>query len=148
MKKYLGSVVFLLGTAVAVFLLGLFMASCATIPHDPLYDGEERIIGLPDSTTLIRLTIQNNRTRDALDPHFYLSGTGRHSLGVVAGMGTKKVLFVNTKWLGPDGCVTITAHYVGLGDWTSAKACYHAGYVFDVSLQEIFATSTAWAHPA
>lgn len=133
---------------IASVAAAVVMMSCASIPHDPLYDGEERIVDLPDSTILIRLTIQNNRTRDALDPHFYLLGTGRHSLGIVAGMGTKKVLFVDTKWLAPDGCVTIIAHYVGLGDWTSAKACWHNGYVFDVSLQEIFSTSTAWAHPA
>lgn len=133
---------------IANIAAALVMMSCATIPHDPLYDGEERIVDLPDSTTLIRLTIVNNRVQDMTPPHFYLLGTGRHSLGVVSGMGTKKVLFVNTKWLGPDGCVTIIAHYVGLGDWVSAKACWHEGYVFDVSLQEIFATSTAWAHPA
>lgn len=128
---------------VAAFLV---MASCATIPHDPLYDGGEPIIEIPDSTTLVRLTILNNRVQDALDPHFYLLGTGRHSLGIVPGMGGKREHFVDTRWFAPDGCMVVIAHYVGLGDWTSQRFCWRSGEVIDVSLQAIMSTSTAWSH--
>lgn len=93
----------------------------------------------------IRVTIQNNRSADPIDPTFYLVGQGRHSLGVVKGLETKSVL-VDTKWLPTDGCVRVVAHYVGEGDWTSEQFCWRRGEVIEVALQNIFSTSSAWSH--
>ncbi|MDQ6769476.1 MAG: hypothetical protein M3Z54_05775 [Gemmatimonadota bacterium] len=118
------------------------------VQHDPLYDGEPAtpLVTSGDITTLIPLTIQNNRVDDAIDPTFYLAGTGRHSLGVVKGMGGKRIQFVDTKWFGSDNCFTVVAHYSGGGDYTFDRTCWRPGYVVEISLESIYSTSSAWAH--
>lgn len=93
-----------------------------------------------------RITIQNNRVSDAIDPTFYLTGTGRHSLGIVRGMGGKVTKLIDTRWFGPGGCMTISAHYAGYGDLTFERFCWFPGQVIDVSLEELFNPISAWAH--
>jgi hypothetical protein len=124
----------------------LVVAACASV-RDPMYDGDVVIpTTSSDSATFIRITIENNRTIDAIPPAFYLTGTGRHALGIVQGMGGKLVKMIDTSWFGVDGCLTITAHYVGSGDLVFDRICWSPGYVIDVSLDNLFNPISAWAH--
>jgi hypothetical protein len=126
-------------------LLALFgVLGCASVSHDPLYDGTTVIYQATDSKE-IQVTINNNRSRDLTDPRFYLIGMGRHDLGIVGSLSSKTQK-MDRAWLGPDGCMSVVAHYVGTGDWVSDKVCWSPGEVIEVSLNPIFSTSTAWSH--
>lgn len=104
-------------------------------------------IDLPEiESGYTRITIQNNRMSDAIDPTFYLTGTGRHSLGIVRGMGGHLSRLIDTRWFGPGNCMTISAHYAGYGDLTFERFCWFQGQVIEVSLEELFNPIAAWAH--
>lgn len=129
-----------------LFVAVLLFTGCASVPKvmdydEALFEGNAR-----DSATYVRLRIQNHRISDAIDPRFYLVGAGSHSLGVVRGMGGSMTRLVDTAWFGADGCMTVVAHYAGVGDWVSPRFCWTPGNVIDVNLQELIATSSAWAH--
>lgn len=129
-----------------LLLLPVLVACATTVRHDPLYDGgliPEVATG--ENATFVRLTIKNNRSADGIDPTFYLLGLGRHSLGVVPGLGEKSVL-VETRWFPTDGRMRVVAHYAGVGEWVSEEIGWQQGYIIDVRLESILSTSSAWAH--
>jgi len=125
--------------------------ACAAVQHDPLYDGSlipggEIIAQASDSVVLVPIKIENSRARDAADPVFYLIGNGKHSLGSVPDLSTKR-LFVDSRWLdSPDGQITIVAHYIGGSDLIYESFPYRAGEVIDISLDPTFNRVAAWAH--
>lgn len=137
----------ILWRAIKVFSAVLSIG-CATVHHDPLYDGDPVVIPdtWSDSTTLVPITIVNSRVRDAIDPHFYFLSNGRHPLGIVHGLGEKKTLFVDTKWIRSDGAITIVAHYPSGGDFVYETFYWKPGLRIDVSLDDIFNPIAAWAH--
>src|SRR6185369_3853849 len=90
------------------FLLALFFSFVVMLTgcyqqfvRDPLYDQSLIEPSPSDSATYFRISVQNNRTEDPVDPHFYLVGTGSHALGIVQGFGSTVTRFVDTAWLGP-----------------------------------------------
>ena len=129
----------------AVVLLA-FATACASIKHDPSYDGEQAISPSAVSVTLVPIIIENNRTNDAIDPHFRLVGSGLHDLGIVQGMGGRLHRMSDTRWFDADGCMTIIAHFVGVGDLTFNRFCWRRGERIDVALDDIFNPVAAWAH--
>jgi hypothetical protein len=138
--RWFGGAMFFLGLPFAAFLA----MGCART--NPYYDHVEIPELSGDSVTYIPLTIVNSRVRDALDPHFYLISNGKHPLGIVKGMGEKRTVLVDTRWIRSDGMVTIIAHYPGSGDFTYEQFQWFPGQVIDVSLDEIFNPISAWAH--
>lgn len=121
----------------------LVVAACASPKGIPLYDGESVV---PDATALVKVTIENNRSRDITDPRFYLVGRGmKYSLGIVQGMG-KRVFSVDRGVFPLDGCMSVMAHWAGGSDWVSEEFCVRPGQVVDVQLQLLLSTSNAWSH--
>jgi hypothetical protein len=95
---------------------------------------------------LVPVTITNDRSRDLVDPHFYLIGNGRHSLGIVNSLSTKRV-FVDSRWLvSPDGTFQIIAHYPGMGDLYYEKVSWRKGESVFVTLSTFFNPVAAWSH--
>lgn len=135
-----------LAITIATVVSFLVMEGCASIPHDPRYDGESEIIAAPsDSVTLIPVLIENNRSRDVSDPTFYLTSNGKHSLGRVPDLSARRV-FVDSRWLtSPDGRITITAHYAGGPDFTYETFMWRAGQTISISLDTIFNRAAAWS---
>lgn len=130
-------------------VLGIILAGaiaiaigCASSPRVPLNEIE----ALPDGTVLVALTITNARTRDAIDPHIYLVGRGRHFLGVVGGMGGTKSRLVDTRWFDPEGCMRIVARFVGKGELRFDRFCWRRGEVIEVTLYDPFNPISAWSH--
>jgi len=125
----------------------LALVGCATVQHDPLYDGapivEREAV---DTVTQVRITIENHRTHDAIDPTLYLVGNGRHYLGQVRGIDGKLDRQIDASWFGPDRCMTIIAHYAGAGDLTFERFCWRPGERIDVSLDNLFNPIAAWSH--
>jgi hypothetical protein len=121
--------------------------ACATVRHDPLYDGA---LDIPESNTdsayLIPVHVENHRTIDALAPHIILSGSGRHDLGIVSGVGGRLDRFIDSSWLGADGCFQITAHYVGTGDLVFDRVCWRRGERIEATLDNVFNPVASWAH--
>jgi hypothetical protein len=99
-----------------------------------------------DLTTLVPITIENNRTNDVIDPRFRLVGSGSHDLGIVGGMGGRLRRMIDTRWFDANGCMTIVAHYVGGRDLTFDRFCWRHGERIDVALDDIFNPVAAWAH--
>lgn len=130
--------------AIAIALIAL--TACATVAHDPLYDGAPEMAAPTASATFIRIHVENHRTKDAISPTIYLLGSGRHSLGTVLGMGGKIDRFIDTAWLDPSGCMTISAHYAGSGDLVFDPFCWRPGQWVDVTLDDTFNPVAAWAH--
>lgn len=151
MKKYMGGVLVVLAILVITFLLGVVLGACASTRRVPLYDGDDvtnLVTDAPSGTVLVLVpvTIHNDRSRDLIDPFFYLIGNGRHPLGRVESLSTRRV-FVDSKWLvAADGCFRIVAHYVGQGDLTYDKVCWRSGEVVDVTLSTLFNSGAAWSH--
>jgi hypothetical protein len=134
----------IIGWAVATYA----MAGCASTRSVRDYDGGSiEIQQAPDSVQLVLVTIQNDRSRDMTDPTFYIIGSaGRHSLGIVRSLSTRRIL-VDSQWLrGADGCVRIVAHYAGLGELTYDKVCWRPGEKVDVTLSTLFNSGAAWSH--
>lgn len=129
----------------AVFVALLFTA-CAPPRGVSGYDGDLIPQSDADSTTLVRVHIENHRTIDAVDPTIYLSGSGRHSLGRIEGMGGKIERFIDTLWLGPDGCFQITAHYAGGGDLVFDRVCWRRGEYIEATLDNVFNSVASWSH--
>lgn len=128
----------------AVFVTLLFTA-CASPRGVPGYDGD-LIPDASDSVTLVRVHIENHRTVDAIAPTIYLAGSGRHSLGRIEGMGGKIDRFIDTNWLGSDGCFQISAHYAGSGDLTFDKVCWRRGESIEATLDNVFNSIASWSH--
>lgn len=126
-------------------LLFPLLVACASVQRNSPYDGVEIPETPADSATFVRLSIKNNRSTDATPPTFYLLGTGRHPIGVVNGL-TEKSFWVDTHWFSPDGFMRVAAHYPGRGDWTSEEFHWRKGFMIDVRLESIMASSSAWAH--
>lgn len=124
-----------------------YLLGCASVQRTSDYDGAiEAVAASSDNATLVPITITNDRSRDMTDPRFYVIGNGRHSLGIVASLSTKRV-FVDSKWLtSADGCFQVIAHYVGEGDLTYQKVCWRRGEVIDVTLSTLFNPVAAWSH--
>jgi hypothetical protein len=132
-----------LGTLTVLVLFLAFLWSCASNP----YDGDLRPVAEPDTSSTVTLNIENRRSRDAMDPHIYLLGTGRHDVGVVRGMGGSLHRKIDKSWFGPDGCMTIVAHYVGGRDLVFERFCRSLGdRKIDVALDDLFNPVAAWSH--
>lgn len=132
----------------AALFFTVILTGCATtrtIPRDPFYDGGELVLS-GDSTTFIRIKIENHRTKDDADPRIYVVGSGSHSLGVIGGINGKIDRLIDTRWLGPDGCLRIVAHYVGLGDLVFSNVCWRPGEFIEAALDDLFNPNTAWSH--
>jgi hypothetical protein len=146
MKRY-ARMLFDLALFAGVMVMFAILTACATVRHDPAYDGEV-LLSAPtaDSSLYVPIHIENHRTIDALPPTFYLTGSGRHSLGIVQGVDGKLDRLIDTSWFGADGCMTITAHYVGWGDLVFDRFCWRPGERIDVALDNIFNPVAAWSH--
>jgi hypothetical protein len=136
-----------LGLAVCLgALLAYSVSACATVRHDPLYDGD---LGLPvisgESATLIRVVIDNARSTEGIAPHFYLIGLGRHPLGAVEPF-TKATAWVDTKWIPSDGQLLVVAHYAGVPDVVSERIQWHPGEFIDVKFNSGGQLLVAWSH--
>lgn len=127
---------------VALALLAL--TACASVQHDPRYDGE---LTIPETQgTYVPVRIANNRSRDVSSPPtFYFVGSGRHSLGIVSGNESRTVL-IDESWIPSDGCIVISAHYVGRGDLEYDQFCWRKGDVIEVTLDDQFNKVAAWSH--
>lgn len=125
---------------IAVPLVVILSLACATVTHDPSYDG------VSDPVESVLLVIENHRTTDAIAPHFILFGTGRYDLGPVGGMGGKLTRLIDVRWLGPSGCSRIVAHYAGIGDLAFDEFCWRRGEHITVTLDDIFVPAAAWSH--
>lgn len=133
-----------LALLIVVPLYIILTTGCATAKGVPFYDGE--LTPDSDSATFIPLRIENHRTVDAIPPHFVLSGSGRHDLGPVGGMGGVLERFIDASWLDAERCLTITAHYVGGRDLVFDKACWRKGERISASLDNIFIPGSSWSH--
>jgi hypothetical protein len=140
-----------LRTRVALAIVGAggiaYLLGCASAQRDPSYDDSlEFAAGALDNATLIPITIQNDRSRDIADPTFFIVANGRHSLGIVQSLSSRRI-FVDSRWLvAADGCMRIVAHYVGGGDLTYNLVCWRPGEVIDVTLSTLFNPVAAWSH--
>lgn len=125
-------------------LATLLAIGCASAPRP--YDG---VFDLPevsgDSVTFLPIHIENNR-REAPDPHFYIIGIGTHSLGIIKGYGGKLDRLIDTRWLGPDGSFTITAHYAGGRTFVFDQSMWRPGERIVASLDDIFVPGSSWSH--
>jgi hypothetical protein len=139
----------IVGTAIAFGALG-----CATVQHDPLYDGvpaSDEVVAAPsDSVLLVPVTIDNSRSGNAEvinPPMFYVIGNGKHQLMRLGGPATKTRL-VDSRWLeSPDGRLTIVAHYgMGRPDLIYEPFPWHHGETISISLETKFNRVSAWAH--
>lgn len=130
-----------LALAIVVPLYIILATGCAS---RTFYDGE--LTPESDSATFIPLRIENHRTVDAIPPHFVLTGSGRHDLGPVGGMGGVLERFIDASWLDAERCLTITAHYVGGRDLVFDKACWRKGERISASLDNIFVAGSSWSH--
>lgn len=131
-----------LTTAAIIFML----SGCASPRGVPDYDGDLIPQDAADSTTYVKVHIENHRTVDALAPTIYLTGSGRHSLGRIEGMGGKIDRLVDTSWFGADGCLQLSAHYVGSGDLVFDRLCWRPHETITASLDNIFVSGSAWSH--
>lgn len=125
--------------AVAAFLV--MATGCAG--KQSIYD---ELAPESDSATFVHLRIENHRTIDAIPPHFILSGSGRHDLGPIEGMGGSLDRLVDVSWFDAERCLTITAHYVGGRDLVFDRACWRRGERITASLDNIFVPGSAWSH--
>lgn len=114
------------------YVLLFALLACASVPH---YDDSPQF----------KVTIQNSRISDALAPRFYLVGSGRLSLGIIPDL-TDKTVWVDARWLAPDGCMAVIAHFVGGGDWESERFCWVPGERVDVKMLDLLSASSAWSH--
>lgn len=136
-----------LALAIAVPLWIILATGCASPRGVPDYDGD--LIPQSDATdsvTFVKVHIENHRTVDALAPTIYLTGSGRHSLGRIEGMGGKIDRLVDTAWFASDGCLQLSAHYVGNGDLVFDRLCWRKGEIITASLDNIFVSGSAWSH--
>jgi hypothetical protein len=119
-----------LALAAAFFFFLVFsMFGCASLPA-------------PDVTELIPIKIVNDRWEDA---RFYLvAGGAIHTIDLIPGKSTR-YRFIDARDLPIDGCVSIGAHIVALGDWVSYAFCMRRGETIDTALEENIAAS--WAVP-
>lgn len=135
-----------LALTIGVPLYIILSTGCASVPtHDPLYNGDP-LYTSSDSTTFVRLKIENLRTQDAIPPHIYLVGSGTHPLGVLMGMGGKIDRLVDTSWFRPDGCFQIVAHFPGSGNFSFSVICWKPGEMAEATLLDHWDPNTAWAH--
>lgn len=115
--------------AAFVFFLVFSLFGCASLPT-------------PDSVTLIPIKIVNDRWEDA---RFYLVARGaRHTIDLIPAKATR-YRYVDQRDIPADGCISIGAHIVALGDWVSYEFCIRRGETIDVALEENAAAS--WAVP-
>lgn len=133
------------GLAFVIVSVLWVVLACATPRGVPGYDGDLIPQDAADSTTLVRVHIENHRTVDAIAPTIYLTGSGRHSLGRIEGMGGKIDRFIDKNWLGSDGCFQISAHYAGSGDLTFDKVCWRRGDRIEATLDNVFNPIAAWS---
>lgn len=137
----------LIGALVIAVPLAIILGTgCASVPKVESYDGYEIVpTASADTLTVVPIVVRNNRSQDAIDPTFYLIGYGRHALGTVRGLTTRKLL-IDRRWIPSDGIMTVVAHYPGGPEWVSEKITWRPGYKIEVSLQSLINTSSAWAH--
>lgn len=137
-----------LALVIIVPLYIILATGCATARGVPDYDGADvpSLVTSPDSTTYVRVHIENHRTVDAIAPTIYLTGSGRHSLGRIEGMGGKIDRLVDTSWFASDGCLQLSAHYVGSGDLVFDRLCWREHEIITASLDNIFIAASAWSH--
>lgn len=126
--------------------LAIAVAGCASVQHDPLYDGEI-IPQVPsaDTVTFIPFVLENHRTIDLNPPHILFISFGRRDLGIVQGYGTALRTMIDTRWIAADGCIQIVAHYVGTGDLVFDRFCWRKGERITASLDNIFVAGSAWS---
>lgn len=131
-----------LTTAAIIFML----SGCASPRGVPDYDGDLIPQDAADSSVFVRVHIENHRTVDAIAPTIYLTGSGRHSLGRIEGMGGMIDRLVDTNWFDASGCMQISAHYTGSGDLTFDKFCWRKGETVEATLDNVFNPVAAWGH--
>lgn len=136
-----------LALAIAVPLWIILATGCASPRGVPLYDGDDvtNLVTSPDSALYVRVHIENHRTVDAIAPTIYLTGSGRHSLGRIEGMGGKIDRLVDTAWFGADNCLQISAHYAGGRDLTFDRICWRKGERIIADLDNVFSPIAAWS---
>lgn len=135
-----------LALLIAVPLYIILATGCATPRGVPDYDGDLIPQDAADSSVFVRVHIENHRTVDAIAPTIYLTGSGRHSLGRIEGMGGMIDRLVDTNWFDASGCMQISAHYTGSGDLTFDKFCWRQGEIVEATLDNVFNPVAAWAH--
>lgn len=134
-----------LALAIAIPLWIILATGCATARGVPDYDGDLIPQDAADSTTYVKVHIENHRTVDAIAPTIYLTGSGRHSLGRIEGMGGKIDRLVDTSWFDASGCMQISAHYAGSGDLTFDRICWRKGERIIADLDNVFSPIAAWS---
>lgn len=138
-----------LGLAIGIPLYIILTTGCVpALKHDPLYNGEvvPQVEAPPDTIRVFLIHIENNRTKDALPPHFIITGSGRHDLGIIEGMGGHLDRPIDTAWLDGERCMTIIAHYIGGGDLVFDRTCWKKGERVTASLDNIFVPGSSWSH--